>query len=348
LAITISREAIEAMGFTEMAPETQLRATFRSLHVFEVKGFTLDAGAAQLQSGMVDGNAYQVAIAASVNVACRALVADDFTDDERAWAGARRCEPPYAVLLVGPTGTHECQGTHSKREEGGISTYDGFGSARDELLRIEARVVPAVVSALTVALASKTVRARFRTRDRALLGRTLDQTLVRDVRIGGSAAASLTHRLPPTEIADSLLVASQLASRLNAKVSEFLHLAFSERDPLKRFLFFFLAIEVQTNATFRLIDHDECLRSLVMPATRLETATRELFSVRADRVRTLVERFVWCSLCVWTQVDDSDVAGLRMVKKARDRIAHGVATAPDTAALAEAERLATKLQHHQM
>lgn len=339
----ISRAAIEAMGFTEMAPDSHLQAAFSSLTVFEVKGFTLEAGAVQLQSGMVGGKAYQVAIAATVNGACRGLVADDFTADERAWADAHRCEPPYAVLLVGPTSTHECQGTHSKLEEGGITTYDGFGPARDELLRIEARVVPAVVSALTVTLASKAVRARFRTRDRALFGRTPDQTLVRDVRIGGSATASLTQRLPPTDVADSLLVASQLASRLDAKVSEFLHLAFSERDPMKRFLFFFLAIEVHTNATFRVIDHDECLKSLVTPATRLEAAARELSSVPAGRAKALVERFMWCSLCVWTQLDDSDVAGFRMIKTARNQIAHGVTKAPDHAAVAEAERLATKL-----
>lgn len=342
----ISREAIEAMGFTAMAPESQLRAAFSSLTVFEVQGFTLEAGTVQLQSGMVDGKAYKVAFAASVNGACRGLVADDFTDDERAWADAHRCEPPYAVLLVGPTGTHECQGTHSKREEGGITTYDGFGSARDELLRIESRVVPAVVAAMTVAFASNTVRARFRTRDRALFGRTPDHTLVRDFRIGGGGTGSLTHRLRPSEVADTLLVAGQLASSLNAKVSEFLHLAFGELDPLKRFLFFFLAIEVQINATFKSIEHDDCLRSTVNSGTRLEAAARQLSRVPADRAKTLVERFMCCALRVWTQLDDSDVAGLRTITKARNQIAHGATKAPDPAAVAEAERLATKLQQH--
>ena len=332
------------MGFVEMAPDSHLRAAFRSLRVFEVKGFTLEAAAVQLASGLVDGNSYQLAIAGSVNGACRGLVSDDLTDDEEAWTDARGCEPPYALLLVGPTGMHECQGTYAKREEGVITTYDGFGSARDELLCIEGRVVPAVLSALTVAFASKAVRIRFRTLDRELLGQAPDQSPVRDVRIGGSGTASLTHRLQPADIAESLLVAGQVASSLDAKVSEFLHLAFSEHDPLKTFLFFFLAIEVQTHATFRAINHDACLTSSVNAAARLETATRELFRVRADRVKTLVERFTWCSMCVWTHIDDTDVAGLRMIKKVRDRIAHGVISVPDTVALAEAERLAAKLQ----
>ena len=160
----------------------------------------------------------------------------------------------------------------------------------------------------------------------------------------GSASLYGSRRLEAKEVQTRLADTLRLAGEIDAKVARFYHLALNESDPLKRFLYFFLAIEIQTHATFSAIDHQQNLANLVVVPTRAAASAKVLFGEQRNSWRALKERFVWCVLCVWTHLSDSDVQELSGLKAVRDKIAHGSIAVPPDASVSAAEKLATKLQ----
>lgn len=134
-----------------------------------------------------------------------------------------------------------------------------------------------------------------------------------------------------------------LAQKLNVKVARFFKLALYEEDDLKRFLYFFLALVVQTHATFGALDHSCLISSLIPPTTVAGQSAVGLLQRHTDNMRNLRDRFIWCALCAWTSIADSDVAEFKRLKDIRDAIAHGIIDAPLTEAVRAVEMLTIKV-----
>lgn len=118
----------------------------------------------------------------------------------------------------------------------------------------------------------------------------------------------------------------------------------SHRDLLKKFLYFFLAIEIETHATFKRIDHVANLSTLITAPDRVAASTQDFFDGQRQRWINLRDRFLWCVLCVWTHLSDADVEEFGRLKSVRDDIAHGSIATPPHSAVIGAEQLAAKLQ----
>jgi len=146
------------------------------------------------------------------------------------------------------------------------------------------------------------------------------------------------------EIKARLSDAIGLASKLNPKVAKFYHLALHENDLLKRFLYFFLAIEIETHATFSAIDHTQVLSDILAPPPRATGSAKNLFDEQRKNWRAVKDRFVWCVVCAWSGLSDSDVDEFTKIKDIRDSIAHGRISVPPEWAVTSVERLAAKLQ----
>ena len=149
----LSTYAIELMGFKPIPAGETIEAEFHSLHVFEVRGFTVKDGGVVSHSASVSGTDYTLAVGGSVNDVYRSIVGDIFTQDEEAWAKEHGCTPPYAVVHFGPTSRHAVTQGHAKPEGGGIVTYDLFGAAKKELRRLE-EALPSIEMALVCAFSS--------------------------------------------------------------------------------------------------------------------------------------------------------------------------------------------------
>lgn len=137
--------------------------------------------------------------------------------------------------------------------------------------------------------------------------------------------------------------ASALSTRLNVKVSRFFNLALFEEDDLKRFLYFFLALEVQTHLAFRAVDHSVHIGSLVPQASVAGRSAAALLERHTENMKNLRDRFVWCALCSWTSVTDSDVTEFKRLKDIRDSIAHGSIDAPPSEAVRAIKALTIKV-----
>lgn len=342
----LSLYALESMGFRRIAEGEHIVASFYSVYVYEVQGFTVDDNPILQFRGQVSGTGYEIALGTSMNKLTQALALSDdqFTDDEQAWATANKCTPPYILIQIGPSTQLTCASGHIKEEGSKLVTYDCFSSARDELRATEAKVLPSLVSALTCRFSSIDHPVHFRRVDKVLFGITTTNRILHDTRFEVKASLSVSKRLPTDEVQAGIESTAALAERLNPKVARFFQLALEENDPLKRFLYFFLSIEIETHATFASIDHSIHLAVMLKSQSRIHKTQTRFFEAQREKWTALKDRFVWCALCVWTHLSDSDIKEFASLKKIRDDIAHGSIAVPPAESVAAAQRLATRLQ----
>jgi hypothetical protein len=331
------------MGFRPLLEAESISARFHSVGVYTVQGFTIDEPAIPAQSGSIAGRSYQLALGASLNAVCRVLVNEDFDGDEGEWRKKQNAPPPYLIVHFGPTQEHQFAGTHVKLDGPTIRTYNGFTSAREELRVWREDVLPSLLAGLATSFSTCEHAVKFLEAERAFYGVTSDSQTVLDFQDSGWASGYVSSRLSADEAVERVGSAMSIAAGIRPKVARFFHLGLNEDDPLKRFLYFFLAIEIETHATFSTIDHAQHMSALVHPPARAAITTQEFFNAQRERWTNLRDRFVWCVLCTWSHLSDPDVQDFKRLKKIRDDIAHGSVSIPPAGATELAEKLATKL-----
>jgi hypothetical protein len=237
--MSLSNAVLERMGYLPLSPQKSISARFHSLHIYEIRGFTVDEASLPACTGAVAGRPYHLAIGSSVNAVCRTLVSDDLADSEPEWQKEHKCTPPYLIVHLGPTDEHSFAGTHAKVDEPTIHTYDGFATARVELQAWGQDVLPSLLAGLASSFSLHDQPVKFAPTDRAFYGTTNDGRTVLDTRVVMSASGYGSTRLPADQAAERLTSAMEIASGMKQKVARFFHLALHEDDPLKRFLYFF-------------------------------------------------------------------------------------------------------------
>lgn len=344
MAASVSNSVLEAMGLRALAESDTISARFHCLHVFEVRGFTVEEPSLPIRSGCIDSRPYELGVGASVNAVCRSLVQDDLADNEQDWQKEHKCTPPYVVVHLGPTREYSFTGTHARIDGSVVHTYDGFSDARVELKAWGEAILPSLLSGLASSFSLHDQPVRLLPIDRAFYGTTNAGQTVLDTRLVLSASGYSSTRLTAHQIAERLDSACQIASSVKQKVARFFHLALNEDDPLKRFLYFFLAVEIETHATFAKIDHSAKLLALIQPPLHATVTTETFFSGQSQKWTNLRDRFVWCVICAWPHLSDDDVEQFKKLKTIRDDIAHGSLATPPHDAVASIERLAARLQ----
>lgn len=344
MAAQFSNHVLEAMGYRALAESESIVARFHCLHIYEVRGFTLEEASLPVHSGMIGGRQYRMAVGASVNAVSRALIGDDLSENEQEWQEEHKCTPPYIVVHFGPTGEHRFAGAHCRFDDSAIHTYDGFSQARFELQAWAEEVLPSLSAGLAISFTSFETPVKFLPIDRAFYGITPEGRTVLDTRITFTGTGYISSRLMADQVAKRLVSAVGIASGMKQKVARFFHLGLHEDDPLKRFLYFFLAVEIETHATFATIDHAQHISNLVLPPLRAAITTQAFFDGQRQKWTNLRDRFVWCVLCAWPRLSDTDVDDFKRLKDIRDAIAHGSLATPPPDAVLVIERLAAKLQ----
>lgn len=344
MTISLSDDVLEAMGLKPLLPGCSLEAVFYSTHVYHLRGATLEEQFLPKISGEVAGFAYTLAVGSSVNAVARLLSQEDYADSEDSWRKELKCRPPYLLVQLGPSKRYASLSDRAKDDGQTIVTYDSFPDARLELKAIEKAVLPSLLSAIACSFSELSSPVRFLPIDRAFFGMTSDKRTILDFRMSASGQIISSPTLQAEQIEDRLRAGSRLAGAMNPKVVRFFHLALDEDEPLKKFLYFFLAIEIETHATYSKVNHKSHLAKLVVAPRRVTVSARDFFEAQRQRAISLHDRFVWCALCVWTHLTDADIKAFKRLKKVRNDIAHGSIAGPPQSAVLEVEQLATKLQ----
>jgi hypothetical protein len=346
MTATFSNYALEAMGFRDLIEKGSIAASFMSVTVYEVRGITLPKTFAEALQARVAGANYRIALSKNVNLGCQCLIGDDFTESEPQWLKEVKATGPFALVAVGPTDFIECEaGRMMRMPDGSITTYDSFTSLRQTLKSLEDRVLPPVVATLTLALNKPERYVALRKLARASAGRTSDGTTVHDIRLDVRAELTASRSLEEPQAIDSLAATVERAPKLHQRAATYFALGTAEDDQLKKFLYFFLSLEVETHAVFGRINHAETLRSKVLRdgTSAPRPSTTALITRDVGKWDNLFDRFVWCATCVWTCLVDDDIKLFKELKSVRDSIAHGRASEPPVGFARQAELLAHKV-----
>jgi hypothetical protein len=346
MTVQVSSHVLEAMGFRDLIAKGELSGSFMSVTVYEARGITLPEGFASGRQARVAGTSYRVALSKTINAGCKSLIGDDYADSEEEVQKELKSTGPFVLIAVGPTEFVECDaGRMMRTPDGSITTFDSFSAVRGVLKGLEDRVLPQVVSTLTLALNEADRYVTLRKLGRASAARTPDGTTLHDMRIEMHAEGWVARSLlegPAIQVLDELVAR---APTLNPRAARYFALGTAEKDELKKFLFFFLSLEVETHAIFGKTDHAGKVQAQVGGSGTVAPRRSTLDLIARDIAEwdNLFDRFVWCANCSWPKVDEEDIKLFKELKKARDAIAHGRSTEPPTGFARKAEVLAHKV-----
>jgi len=167
--------ALEAMGFRDVIQKGDLSAKFTSITVYEARGIELSDGFVEVRQSKVAGAEYKIALSKTVNLGCLSLAGTEMTESEPEWLEQFKASGPFVLVLICLAELVECKsGRMRQKLDGIILTYDSFPHVREELQKLEDRVLPPVISALTLALNDSEIFVILRKLTCETTGWTLD------------------------------------------------------------------------------------------------------------------------------------------------------------------------------
>lgn len=346
MTATFSTYALEAMGFRDLIDRGSLSASFMSVTAYEARGISLPDGFASARQARVAGADYRIALSSSINTACQHLIGDDFAEAEAQWRKEVNTSGPFVLVAVGPTDFIECEAGRTMRmPDGSLSTYNCFPGVRETLKSLEERILPPVIATLTLALSEPDRYVTLRKLSQGSAGRATDGTTIHDVRLEIHAELTTSHLLSKERAVEILDASVERAPKIHHRAATYFALGTAESDQLKKFLYFFLSLEVETHAIFGRIDHGGEFRTKVLSdgTSFPRPSTVDLITRDIAKWDNLFDRFVWCAACAWPRLTDDDIKLFKELKSVRDGIAHGRISIPPAGSARKAELLAHKI-----
>jgi hypothetical protein len=340
--VKLTKYGLESMGFRELPAGQSITARFEGFRIYNVRGVTLKDGS-PIEARVIVWPDVKFAFGNSVNQLTKALVGEDYTDDETEWRTKSGGSPPYLVVLIGPTAAATVAGAFAQRHDGQLITYDAFANLKQELQGREDSVLQSLLPALALAFSDRSHPVSFHQVAREVFGRTDNNETFVDVRLSMSATAYVSSPIADPEFTNLLRWAADLRTSLASDISQFYYLGLFEDDPLKRFLFFFLFIERYTHRTFKTLRQQHKAANLLSIPSRLSISAPQFAEEQQGGAKTLTARFMWCAIQSWLTVGDDDVTRFLNLKRKRDQLSHGELTTVSTGLALEAEQLAAKL-----
>ena len=323
--MTLTEHALQSMGFQEIDPEVPFTAHFYHISVAEVVGLTVDRGTIIRREVKHDFELpVTVLLGNSLNEMCRDELDDDFISNEEEWCKEQGVNPPFLIIVVGPTEKHTAtKGRWKEGEDSEVVTYETFESAKSTLRSVAERAAPRIYSSVTVQFYHLQNTLRIKPIKPTIAGKLDDGRIIHDIRVQMSGSVTVYTSINTSEIEQLLSDSIDRLPNLDTRATGFLYSAEVEKDRIRRFLNYFVSVEIATHRAFKSTDESstEILSSALPSQIRAEGGA--LIERIYSEFRSLVDRFVWCSVVCWPNMTDHEIAELRRLKKIRDDIAHG-------------------------
>ncbi len=314
------------MGYKEHQKEDVLDVTFSTLWLFSLKGINLRLEPDLVSSTPVPfGDGCKVVITQSLDAGSKALTGDVFSDEpEGEWLKKYKVGPPFVMVIYTESVSRELIGGYRMEKCNCIYTYDGFPDGKPELKAWEREKLPNIVTSLTLKLSSKNSPAKLDHIYRSVFGMTGSETTIFDLKLRGNRAEiSASRGRTLDEINSTLRESSVLCSSLNRDLTRHIFSALNEKDKLKQFLSYFLFIERYTHSQFKTIKFNDIVKSVYYVPDRLDVTAVKFYKSQFESAKNLSQRFHWCSIVLWSHLEDRDLLFFKKVKVIRDKIAHG-------------------------
>ncbi len=342
-----SNEVKAAAGFREILRNEKFTAKFYRLEVYQLVGMRITGSALDVWRAKLDNDHVDVCIANSLNEACQKVHGDDFVDDEASWAVEHDAAPPYLMVSLGPTSDFTVSEGFVKIDDKEIHFWDCLSDVRKMLRSESDRVLPTLLTSLTVSLASAQAQPRLVFKDAAFFGTDSTGRDVKDFRvtvnIRGMALQAYTDEVIRRIVKDTL----ESLHHIHRRAAEFFSLAEIENDSVKKFILYFVSLEILTHHLF--LSNLSALSPLELDNKAKSSASlfpysTEWLSGRKHRQwATLQERFIATVMFASKNLDESIVKEFSQLKKLRDSFLHGSLTKLDEGQVGKLRGLLAKM-----
>jgi hypothetical protein len=347
LGAELTQSQFKELGYSLLDESERIEGIFFALHLYSVRGLTAPSEAI-VSSHMQDEGGVGFGIGPDYSELASRITGLGLGEDKEQWNEVKRNRQPFLMLQIGPSKRYSALCGHYKRLEGQI-IYEPkmFECAHREVKTKEEKLTSKALSAISCCISP--------TQD-------LYIDHLRTYHFGKTESGEVLVQCPQAYAiyeSDIGMGSEQLQRALDKAISHtasissrsgyLLGLGITERDVVKRFLFFFLAIETEIDRVFK-----------SMPPSAFAKAFRSALDAPAsDLVHEVVKgrnnndlriKFLWCMMTVLPHLSCEDLSAFKELKKIRDGIAHGsFQSLPEQGDAEKAYRLATRilLQGHQ-
>lgn len=322
----LTKYAIEKIGYKKYPEEDTIEISFGILRVFSIVGINFEKDCAKPISKLISfGDNCTAIVSKSLNDGTKVLTGDVFVEqDESEWIEKKNIHPPFLIVFFKEKVTRLLCGGYRQEKNGDIYLYDGFPDGKPEIRAWEKDILPNIIASLTVSLSTLERPAKLIPVERSIFGTTSEGTTVFDLKMTSGPIELSVSSYQTVEDINSYLQASSIDFlKLESNSTRHLYAAFNEADKLKQFLNYFLFIERFTHSQFKVLSKTYDLTNFVEIPSRLSSSGSTFFQNQLEQSKNLTQRFHWCALFAWKNIDDSDMEIFREIKSLRDRISHG-------------------------
>ena len=110
---------------------------------------------------------------------------------------------------------------------------------------------------------------------------------------------------------------------LETRVGSLFYAGLKEEERFKKFLYLYQSLEIYTHKSFSQIDYEKYVDATCPSPARLAKSARRFYLNKQIESKNLTQRFMWCAILRWQNLQDSDVEIFKKVKKIRDKLSHG-------------------------
>ena len=346
LGAELTRSQFEELGYSLLDESESIEGIFFALHLYSVRGLIAPSEAI-ISSHTQDEGGVRFGIGSDYDELASLLTGLSIGEDREQWKEVKRTKQPFLMLQIGPSKRYSALCGHYKRLDGQI-IYEPkmFECGHREIKTKAEKLTNKALTAISCSISPS---------------QDLYLDHLRTYHFGKTESGEVLVQCPQAHAVIESVIgmeSEQLQSALDKAISQttsidsrsghLLGLGLTERDAVKRFLFFFLAIETEINRVFKSVSPSafaEVFRSPLVAST--SDLVHELVTGRNN---DLLVKFFWCMMSVLPHLTSEDLAAFKKLKKIRDDIAHGSFQGlPEQGDAEKAYRLATHilLKEHQ-
>ncbi len=322
--ITLSKHTIEAMGYKEFPDTDVLEISFGIIKVYSLRGMVFENDCEDKKSEVITlFDRCAVAIAQSVNEASKILTGDVFSDDEKKWLLEKKANPPFLLIYFKESIPRELKGGYRQKKGGFIYTYDAFPKGKKEIREWEEVSLPGIVTSLTVNLSTLDRQVKLVPVERSIFGVTREGTTLFDLKVTGSGSGYVSSPKSIGQINMSLSNSKGLLPILTKDVCRNFYAGLNESDRTKKFLGYFQFLERYTHSTYKTLSYNNNVKGIFNVPQRINEPASKFFKNIFSDSKSLAQRFHWCAIIAWGNIEEIDVDSFLEAKKVRDRLSHG-------------------------
>lgn len=339
-----SKYLLEEMGFTRIPKDQSIEAQFKSINVYQVKGLGLDESSSEWPELLKrKSKNFMFSFGKCVNKICLCLLDDNYVDDVDKLIKETNSQPPYLIVVTWLENSYNCNEGWWKDEGESIRTYNCFPDARAELRKKEEGLIRPLISSLMVSLSSQTHEVTIAPIHRTVYADTNKNKQLYDFSSNVTAELSISYSIHKEEFGKKIDESLKKLDSRHPKIGVFYYLASLEKDRLKKFIYYFLVLEVLTHQTFKTLKYADKIDELNNIPARIKGEFHQFMENQQKEAKNLSQRFIWCSLLAWHELKDSDIAQFKRIKKFRDSIYHGEDIEEKLLPVEDAKNLSIKL-----